>query len=108
MPSFEEAFPNIEEIRIEVVEMFYEKKTHYLGNDPNNRGLGEHIPYCSNRHCKEGGFELGSLLRDMYKNRETQREKLLSCTGHETLGSRWKTRPCINHFTTKISIKYKD
>ena len=108
MPSFEEAFPDIEEISIKAEEMFYEKETYYLRNDPVSLRLGEHIPYCSNRLCHDGGFSLGPVLRKMYRNKETEHEELLRCTGHEHFGSRWKVRPCINRFTIKVAIKYRD
>jgi hypothetical protein len=100
--SFEEVFPDIEDIRIEVDEMSYKKKHLFFGKDH----ISEKMPYCSSGVCNEGGFMLGPMLREMSRRRETEREQGFGCEGHEHFG-RWTQRSCRNYFTVKVTIKYK-
>ncbi|MGD0171437.1 MAG: hypothetical protein ABSB81_04845 [Halobacteriota archaeon] len=102
--SFQEAFPDIDDICVELQENLHEKKHYWLAKN----SIGEVVPYCSNRLCHDGGFELGPLIRDMYAKKEVEREDLLICPGHEHMGSRWNTRRCVNYCTVRVSIKYRN
>jgi len=103
--SFDEAFPDIQEINIEATE-------GSLGS-----GLSEHkivlnkatlngVESCSNRICEKGGYELGDFISDMYHKKETYKDGIILCKGHENMGRR-QSRRCLNAFHLKVEIKYK-
>jgi len=100
--SFEEAFPDIEEIKIEGTEGDIAQK-HKISLNKDNLGIS-----CSNSLCRDGGYgiELGDFISEMYRNRETSKEGIISCKGHENMG-RGQTRRCLNHMHIKVKIKYK-
>jgi len=100
--TIEEAFPDIEDVRVEVEEQFHKKRHRVFGKND----VGEDVSCCSNRLCNEGGFSFGPLLREMYKNKETEREDSFVCKGYENMG-RWNRRHCANFFEVKVSIKYR-
>jgi hypothetical protein len=77
---FNQAFPEIEDIKIAVKEKGY-------GVTP---GLGTHIYLsgreysdCSNPACYNGGISLGSIIRTMVQDKETHIEKSCFCQGYE-------------------------
>lgn len=106
--SFEDAFPQIEDITIVGEESslgspqgnpFSYRKPHLPG---------EYID-CSNPVCYRGGFSVGSVLREMVRNKETEREARGICQGNEASPKGKKIyRKCLNTFKMKISIKYKE
>ena len=100
--SFEEAFPDIEEIKIEGTEGDIAQKHNILLNK-DNWGIS-----CSNSLCKDKGYsvKLGDFISEMYRNQETSKEGIISCGGYESMG-RGKTRRCLNHLKVKVEIKYK-
>lgn len=101
--SFEEAFPDIEEIKIEGTEGDIAQKHKILLNK-NTWGIS-----CSNPLCKDKGYsvKLGDFISEMYKNKETSKEGIISCEGYESMG-RGQTRRCLNHMNIKVEIKYKN
>jgi len=106
--SFKEAFPSIQELKIEVTERGKGVKpagnTYYydLDNFP-----GEYID-CSNPMCYGGGFSIGFILHSMVSKGETERETTVSCQGYEgSPKGRRKYGPCFNYFQVKITIKYR-
>jgi len=106
--SFEEVFPEIEDIVVDVEELCWGtnkqncKRTYTKRNFP-----GEYID-CSNPLCYNGGFSIGKILRDMVKNRQTELETLELCQGYEgsSKGNKYYKK-CLNQFKIKVSIKYK-
>ncbi|AKI97035.1 hypothetical protein [Kosmotoga pacifica] len=107
--SFEEAFPEIEDLTVEVEETGHgvselnRKRTYRKQYFP-----GEYID-CSNPLCYNGGFSIGSILREMVKKRQTELETLKLCQGHEgSPKGRRIYRKCMNFFKVKVSIKYKE
>lgn len=106
--SFEEAFPEIEDIIITVEESgkgfdnLNNKHTYTKQNFP-----GEYID-CSNPLCYSEGFSLGKIIRNMVKEKKTELETLEICLGYEgsPKGKKYY-RDCLNQFRVKISIKYK-
>jgi hypothetical protein len=105
--GFSEAFPTIEEARIEVEEMSsLEPQTHYRTSK--DEGLGEFIN-CSNSLCYKGGVSVGEVLRHMVKENLTEYEsKMKNCQGHEgsPKGKKYNRR-CLHRFKVKAWIKYK-
>lgn len=106
--SFEEAFPELEDLRIEVKESGYgvgERtgvRTYTLDNLP-----GEYID-CSNPHCYGGGFSVGSIVRSMVREGETAFEAGQLCKGYEgSPKGRRKYRDCLNCFEINVSLRYR-
>ena len=105
--SFEEAFPEIEDLTVEV-----EETGHGVGEWNRKRIYrkqylpGEYID-CSNPLCYNGGFSIGSILREMVKKKQTELETSKLCQGHEgSPKGRRIYRKCMNFFKVKVSIKY--
>lgn len=104
--SFEKAFPEVEECLVEVKE-----RGPGVSNWPTatvrHRNPGEYIN-CSNPLCYNGGFRVGSDIREMVSKRETQREGSKICQGNEgSPKGRRVYRKCTNYFRYKITVKYK-
>ena len=104
--SFEEAFPNIEEIKIEGTEGSLGSGFSSGGKRVlNKKNLGGLEP-CSNSVCEKGGYQLGDFISEMYHKKKTSKEDTIMCKGHENMG-RDQSRECLNGFSVKIEIKYK-
>jgi len=104
--SFNEAFPEIEELKAVVVESGegvrdWNRERYY------SKGTGEYIN-CSNYLCYNGGFSIGNILREMVRTGETHTKKSQICQGYEgSPKGRRKYRDCMNFFTITIDITYK-
>lgn len=103
--TFENAFPTVQECIVEV-----EESGHVEPNTSRKRTYrnpGEYIN-CSNRYCYNGGFDIGSEIREMVRKMENEREGNAICQGAEASpkGKRIH-RKCINFFKYKISLKLK-
>lgn len=103
--TFEEAFPSVKSVAVEVAETDYgiplKTRTYYKDS------LGECID-CSNQRCYGGGFDLGAILRDMIENRITNRETTEFCQGYEgSPKGRKNYGPCGRRFVVKVKITYK-
>jgi len=108
--SFKEAFPEIDDLKIECKEtghlgsVFNNETSHYysIENPP-----GEYID-CSNPLCYNGGFSIGRVLREMIRNKEMEKEGSEICKGYEgSPKGRRRYRNCLNFFKYKVKIKYK-
>src|SRR3989338_2041666 len=87
--SFEEAFPDIEEIKIEGTEGDVMQENKILLNK-SNWGIS-----CSNPLCEDKGYNipLGDFISEMYRKKETSKDSIISCGGYENMG-RKQTRRC--------------
>lgn len=108
--SFEEAFPDIEDVQVEVTEsedMIWAKNPETLVYTK------QHLPgefiNCSNTLCYSGGVSVGEILRNMVRNKQTETEVSSKCRGYEgsPKGKR-KSRSCMHHFRIKVELKYKN
>jgi len=105
--SFTEAFPTIEEARIEVEETDFGRplRTHH-GNS--QHGSISEFVNCSNSLCYNGGVSIGDVLRHMVREQLTEYESRSSCRGYEgSPKGRKKYRDCLHGFRVKAWIKYK-
>jgi hypothetical protein len=103
-----EVYPQIKDIIVEVQESGYgvdswnSNRTYTKDFFP-----GEFID-CSNPSCFGGGFQLGSYLRRMVTEGNTELEDSKSCRGNEgSPKGRRIYRSCINTFEFKIKIQYE-
>lgn len=106
--DFDKAFPEIEELSVEVEETG-KGITKSISRSIYTKDTlpGEYID-CSNPLCYRGGFSIGSILREMIRNKQTESEIEKFCKGKE--GSPKGRRiydDCFNCFDVKVSIKYK-
>ena len=109
--SFDKAFPEIEDVVIEVTEdgrgirqwrPSHQKRIYRKSNLP-----GEYVD-CSNPLCCNGGISVGSMIRDMVRARTTEKEASEVCRGYEgSPKGRRKYGNCMNFFEVKIAITYK-
>jgi len=103
--TFENAFPEVEECIVEVEESGH--GVSEWGRERTYRNPGQYIN-CSNTLCYNGGFSIGSEIRDMVRKRETEREDSALCQGNEgSPKGRRIYRKCMNFFKFKIRIEYK-
>ena len=106
--SFEESFPEIASINVQVIE-----KGHGVDEWTNPRrfsigNIGEYIN-CSNTPCYNGGFSIGSIIRGMVYKKETHSDGDKPCQGYEgSPKGRIRYRSCTNYFHFTIEIKYKE
>ncbi len=104
--SFDEAFPQIADIRIEVeighAPSGNRKRVYTRPHVP-----GEYID-CDNSLCYNGGFSIGEVLRDMVGKGETGRSGSAICRGYEgSPKGRRKYRDCLNYFRYKVQLTYR-
>lgn len=107
--SFDEAFPEIEDLTIEVeksgngVKEWNHKSFYNKQNFP-----GEYID-CNNSLCYNGGLAIASILREMVRNKQPELETSKTCIGDEGSPKGGKIyRKCMNSFNIKVTIKYKE
>lgn len=106
--SFDKAFPNIEDVKVELKE-YGEDVDQWSHNRTYSKQYfpGEYID-CSNKLCYNGGISIGSIIRDMIYNKQTEFETSKLCQGHEgSPKGRRIYRKCLNSFELKVSLKYK-
>ncbi len=111
---FEEVFPQIEDIKIEVVDTDSYDKPDF--DDPSlspinksiyGKNVGEFID-CSNTLCYNGGFSICDVIRGMIDQKQTIKEGVATCRGYE--GSpKGKKRygSCYQRFYYRVKIQYK-
>lgn len=109
--SFGEAFPEIEDLTVEVEEI-----SDLVWGAPAQGGKrvyckerfpGEYVN-CSNSRCYDGGFSLGGIIREMVARQATDNESMESCQGYEgSPKGRKRHRDCDHAFKIKVSITYK-
>jgi hypothetical protein len=106
--SFEDVFPQIEELSVEVEENGKGVKTGFNKLIYTKKYIGEYIN-CRNPLCYNGGFSIGEILREMVKNKKVDLATTRSCQGYEgSPKGRQRYKPCWNSFTIKVHIKYKE
>jgi len=104
--TFEKAFPEIEKISVEVTESGYGVYSNFRTSHYSNHNIAEYIN-CSNSSCYNGGFSIGTIIREMSYRKETEREGTAICQGNEgSPKGRRIYRKCLNSFEYKIHIVY--
>jgi hypothetical protein len=102
---FSEVFPDFAQLEVVVAEQHFlwgrrlERK-YTLENPP-----GEDFD-CSNQFCYGGGFSICDILRRVHRERLTQFETYVSCSGYEgSPKGRRKYKDCVQY--TKVTVKAK-
>ncbi|MBI2656911.1 hypothetical protein HYX03_04170 [Candidatus Woesearchaeota archaeon] len=106
---FEQAFSEIKSVIVDVEETGYGINQWNHKSRYTEKTLGEFIN-CQNPICYNGGFSVGSILREMIKNKQTTISgKYEGCQGYEgsPKGKR-RYRSCINHFKVSVQINYNE
>lgn len=120
---FNAAFPEVEEIFIEVKE--FESSMRKPENDKEwEKAMGSYSSYprihrysknhfpgeninCSNALCFNGGFPIASIAGKMIRNKEPFKEGKEHCKGYEgSPKGKSKYRDCSHQFEFKVAIKY--
>lgn len=105
--SFAEAFPEIEDTRVEAKEYGYAPEAKQCWLYTREHPPGEYVD-CSNPLCYNGGFSIASVLRQMARDGLTEHETSGLCQGNEgSPKGRRIYRKCMHSFEVKVTIKYK-
>jgi hypothetical protein len=113
--NFEQAYPEIEDIVVEIVETgdFEDVKFedfHKLRNRSiyTNKNLPGEFIDCSNPVCYNGGFRIGSVIHKMISEKLTEFQDESMCQGYEgSPKGKKRHKSCIHVFYYKVRIKYK-
>jgi hypothetical protein len=114
--SFEKAFPQIEQISIEVVETEGFEHVDFDAFDKiRNRHIytneslpGEFID-CKNPECRKGGLSIDGVFHKMISEKLTEFQGTESCQGYEgSPKGRKRHRDCRHQFHYKVKIKYRE
>jgi hypothetical protein len=106
--TFEAVFPMIGALDI-VLEV---RKEGAMQPNPSVRNFtledppGEFIRCPRGSSCRDGGWHIAGVLREMVDKRETSRRATGRCEGRET--GRGPSPRCVAYFIANIQITYKD
>jgi hypothetical protein len=107
--KFDVAFPTIDEIAVEATESGDGIDEFTRRQIYNKKYLPGKFIDCHNPRCYNGGFDIGSLIRRMESDGETERKVKEKCQGYEgSPKGRIKYRECLNFFDITVKIKYKN
>jgi hypothetical protein len=105
--SFENAFPSIDDVTVELTETGA-GRWNGVSRKLGKAALGEFID-CHNPLCYNGGFSVRQILREMISENKTELETTRLCQGYEgSPGGQRIYRPCVNHFNIQVRLKYKN
>ncbi len=106
--SFEKAFPEIKDVVVEVEESGDGIRSGFNTHRYTKNSIEEYIN-CSNSLCYNGGFSIGSILREMIRSKKINLETTRGCQGYEgSPKGRRHYRYCINSFKIKVHVEYKN
>ena len=106
---FDEAFPQIEDILVEVQESLHAAPVIRTSN-LDKRTISEFVN-CGNSRCYNGGFSVGNVIREMVRDGKTEHEtELTICQegGGPPRGRKQIHGSCYHFFKAKVMIKYRD
>lgn len=106
--QFTDAFPEISNIHVEVD----------FGSDPylgrivhsyDAKSLPGEFINCRKQRCYNGGFSIGSILREMVRQRQTEKSETIYCQGYEgSPKGRKNYGRCHESFKVDIRVEYRD
>lgn len=105
--TFAKAFPTIEKLTVEVTEV----PSHFSPGGKSvydEKSVGEFVN-CTNTQCYNGGFKLGSIVREMVHVKQAEWSGSKRCQGYEgSPKGRKRYRSCWHDFEISIAITYRD
>lgn len=104
--TFVEAYPEISDFSILATETTLGSSQIFAEHSYSLQDIPPQYVDCHHLRCRKGGFNVGAFLHDMVRNRETNKEKYITCKGHENMG-RNQTRRCLNLLKVQATIVYK-
>ena len=106
--SFSEAFPEIEDIQIELSEEGKEINDYDRTFFFNMRNPPGEYADCHNPHCYNGGIRIGQILRHMVATGKSDYSASERCQGYEgSPKGRRKYGSCDNWFSLKVRLKLR-
>ena len=105
--SFEEAFPSIEDVMIEVRE-FGSGPFGQAAKVTYRKGQFGNIIDCKKYECTAGGFDISQILDDMVRENKTKLETTKFCKGYEATPTRRRRASCDHYFKIKVDITYRE
>jgi hypothetical protein len=107
--GFDKAFPEIEDLTVKVKEIGHGVSDWNEESNYRKQYFPGEFINCRNPLCYNGGFSIGSILRDMVRNGQTEFETSKLCQGNEGSAKGGRIyRKCMNFFKIIVSIKYKE
>ena len=104
---FADAFPEISDVRVKVDY----GSDYYLGriiHSYDARSLPGEFINCRKQRCYNGGFSIGAILREMARQRQTEKSETVYCQGYEgSPKGRKKYGRCDASFKVDIHIEYR-
>ena len=104
---FNEVYPNIENLKIEVsiysLGNKYQSLQNYFFTESN---IQRNVPCCNNL-CKNGYYDIQKILNTMIHSGLTAHSGSIMCNGYEPMG-RGQKRGCSNLLKYNTIIKYKE
>jgi hypothetical protein len=113
---FTEAFPEIEDIKVETAESDSFEPINFeeldaFASHHNVFGIKDMQPVvdCHNEFCVNGGIYLDEIIRKMVSTKQTYIDDSSICVGREGSPKGRRTyRSCAHWFFYRITIKYKN
>lgn len=103
--TFQNAFPQIENIKVTVIEKTGHGQIRRRQYDKTNTG---EYSDCTNPICVSGGVSMGDLIRKMVREKKTEGEKSSMCKGYEGSPKGKKNYgPCRHRFKVSALVEYK-
>ena len=100
--NFSEAFPDLATVDVRVIEYDDDiwrkegRRCHFTLEAP-----PPEVARCSNSSCRDGGVNLGSVLREMCRERRLEAQIHQRCRGKERSG-----RSCIHGFKVEVKLTF--
>lgn len=104
--TFEEAYPTVEKVQVEVTETQGFRGTSWT-QKLNERSFTDAID-CTNPLCYGGGISIGSILHNMVRDGQTSLEETKSCRGYEgSPKGRRRYDRCAHSFRVMMQVEYR-
>jgi hypothetical protein len=106
--TFAEVFPDVKSIRVEIAQHNHHRRPNTHRRVYTKSTLGPSID-CFNPMCARGSYDMRKLLREMTRNRVTDKKLIANCDGKETSqGVKVVRRRCHTRFEIEVHIEYWD
>jgi hypothetical protein len=104
--SFEDAFPEVENVTLTVTEDKTNKGSHATRSFSKETLPGDRVP-CPDDKCQNGGYDVSSKLCEMIRSREERKKLLVMCRGSEGSPRTRTSQGCRNCAEIEVHVVYK-